>query len=111
MVKDVPLSEELVGVAINILPASETRTVAASSYAKKDRGSVRAALDRILGSTGDMQKYELSKLVLSRISNVLISPRHFNQWGEERKKKIADAFVRTVENQQDVGEDADFMLF
>ncbi|MFZ3352004.1 MAG: hypothetical protein WA268_14165 [Xanthobacteraceae bacterium] len=110
-VKDVPLNEELVGVAINILPVSETRTVAAFSYAKKDQGGVRAALDRILGSTGDVQKYELSKLVLSRISNVLISPRHFDQWSEERKKKIADAFVRTVESQQDVGEDADFMLF
>ena len=110
-VKDVPINEELVGIAINILPVSETRTVAAFSYAKKDQGSVRAALDRILGSTGDMQRYELSKLVLSRISNVLISPRHFDQWSDERKKKIADAFVRTVESQQDVGEDADFMLF
>ncbi|WP_298262078.1 hypothetical protein [Bradyrhizobium sp.] len=110
-VKDVPINEELVGVAINILPVSETRTVAAFSYAKKDQGSIRAALDRILGSTGDTQRYELSKLVLSRISNVLISPRHFDQWSEERKKKIADAFVRTVESQQDVGEDADFMLF
>ena len=110
-VKDVPINEELVGIAINILPVSETRTVAAFSYAKKDQGSVRAALDRILGSTGDVQKYELSKLVLSRISNILISPRHFDQWGEERKKKIADAFVRTVESQQDIGEDADFMLF
>ena len=110
-VKDVPLNEELVGVAINILPVSETRTVAAFSYAKKDQESVRAALDRILGSTGDVQKYELSKLVLSRISNILISPRHFDQWREERKKKITDAFVRTVESQQDVGDDADFMLF
>lgn len=110
-VKDAPLNEELIGVAINILPVSETRTVASFSYAKKDQGSVRAALDRILGSTGDVQKYELSKLVLSRISNVLISPRHFDHWGEERKDKIAGAFVRTVESQQDVGEDADFMLF
>jgi len=40
-VKDVPLNEDLVGVAINILPVSETRTVAAFSYAKKDQGSVR----------------------------------------------------------------------
>ncbi len=110
-VKDAPLNEELIGVAINILPVSETRTVAAFSYAKKDQGSVRAALDRILGSTGDVQKYELSKLVLSRISNVLISPRHFDHWGEERKEKIVGAFLRTVESQQDVGEDADFMLF
>ncbi len=109
--KDAPVDEDLVGVAINILPVSETRTVAAFSYAKKDQGIVRAALDRILGSTGDAQKYELSKLVLSRISNVLISPRHLDRWGAERAKKIADAFVRTVESQQDVGEDADFMLF
>jgi hypothetical protein len=109
--KDVPVAEDLVGVAINILPVSETRTVAAFSCAKKDQGIVRAALDRILGSTGDVQKYELSKLVLSRISNVLISPRHFDQWGAERAKKITDAFVRTVQSQQDVEDDVDFMLF
>jgi hypothetical protein len=58
-----------------------------------------------------VQKYELSKLVLDRISNVLISPRHFDRWSMEKSKKIADAFVRAVERQQDVGEDADFMLF
>lgn len=93
---------------INILPVSETKTVAAFSYAKQDQGIVHAALDRILGSTGDVQKYELSKLVLSRISNVLISPRHFDQWGAEKAKKITDAFVRTVQSQPDVGEDVDF---
>ena len=110
-VRDAPLNEDLVGAAINILPVSSTRTLAAFSYAKKDQGNVRAALDRVLSSGGDVQKYELSKLVSSRISNVLLSPRHFVQWGEERRKKIADAFVRTSQSQQDVGEDADFMLF
>jgi hypothetical protein len=109
--KDVPVDDELVGVAINILPVSETRTVATFSYARKDQGIVRAALDRVLGSAGAVQKYELSKLVLSRMSNVLISPGHFDSWGTEKAKKIAEAFVRTVESQQDVGEDADFMLF
>ena len=109
--KDVPVDQDLVGVAINILPVSDTSTVAVFSYAKQDQGIVRAALDRILGSTGDVQKYELSKLVLSRISNVLISPRRFDQWGAEKAKKITDAFVRTVQSQQDVGEDVDFMLF
>lgn len=109
--KDVPVDQDLVGVAINILPVSDTSTVAVFSYAKQDQGIVRAALDRILGSTGDVQKYELSKLVLSRISNVLISPRRFDQWGAEKAKKTTDAFVRTVQSQQDVGEDVDFMLF
>jgi hypothetical protein len=109
--KDVPVDQDLAAVAINILPVSETSTVAVFSYAKQDQGIVRAALDRILGSTGDVQKYELSKIVLSRISNVLISPRHFDRWGAEKAKKITDAFVRTVQTQQDVGEDVDFMLF
>jgi hypothetical protein len=31
--------------------------------------------------------------------------------GAEKAKKITDAFVRTVQSQQDVGEDVDFMLF
>lgn len=110
-VKDVPLNEDLAGVAINILPVSTTRTIAVFTYAKKDQGSVRAALGRILSSTGDLQKYELSKLVLSRISNVLISPRHFSQWGDRKAKKIADAFVRTVQTERDVEEDFEFMLF
>jgi hypothetical protein len=71
---------KLVGIAINILPVGETRTVAAFSYAKKDQGSPRRfgphpELD------GEMQKCELSQLVLSRISNVLISPRRCDRGG------------------------------
>lgn len=34
-----------------------------------------------------------------------------DRWGAEKVKKIAEAFVRTVESERDVGEDADFMLF
>jgi hypothetical protein len=79
--KDMPVTDDLVGAAINILPMSQTKTVAAFSYPIKDRGIVRAALDRILNSRGDLQKYELSKLVLSRISNVLMSPQHVHKWG------------------------------
>ena len=46
--KDVPVDQALAGVAINILPVSETLTVAVFSYAKQDQGIVRAALDRSL---------------------------------------------------------------
>jgi hypothetical protein len=109
--KDVPVDEELVGTAINVLPISNTKTVVAFSYASQDRGTVHAALDRILNSEGDTQKYELSKLILSRISNVVLSPRHVAKWGPSRTKKISDAFVETVRTQRDVGDDAEFMLF
>ena len=74
-VKDVPVADNLAGVAINILPVSASRTVAVFSCARQHQASVRTALDRVFEAVGDTQKYEMSKLVLSRISNVLFSPR------------------------------------
>jgi hypothetical protein len=109
--KDVPVDEELNGTAINVLPVSDTKTVVIFSYASQDLGTVHAVLDRILNSCGDTQKYELSKLILSRVSNVLISPNHFGKWEPSKVKKIADAFVETVRTQRDIGDDTDFMLF
>src|SRR5262249_9462943 len=98
--KDVSVADNLVGAAINVLPVSNDRTVAIFSYPSKDRGTVRAVLDRILSAQGQYQKYELSKLILSRISNVLISPRHFKNWGESKANKIT--FVKMLHTRQDV---------
>jgi len=110
-VKDVPVADNLAGVAINILPVSASRTVAVFSCARQHQASVRTALDRVFEAVGDTQKYELSKLVLSRISNVLFSPAHLATWRPGKAEKIVAAFVGTVSTQQDVGDDVDFMLF
>jgi hypothetical protein len=75
--KDVSPDAELVGTAINVLPVSGTRTVAVFSYASQRRRIVQTAFEGIFKSTWGLQKYELSKLILGRVSNVLISPRHF----------------------------------
>jgi hypothetical protein len=109
--KDIDLAGDLVGTAINILPVTDTKTVAVFSYASQDRGAVRAMLDRMLKATGDYQKYELSKLILSRISNILISPRHFVTWSSEKTRKVTEAFLASVQLQSDVEEDLDLMLF
>jgi hypothetical protein len=110
-VKDIHFDEELVGTAINILPVSETETVTIFAYANRDRGAVHATLNRILESCGDLQKYELSKLVLNRISNVLISPRHFETWKLSKVKKITQGFMQTVRTERDVDDDQELMLF
>jgi hypothetical protein len=109
--KDAPVADDLVGAAINVLPVGDTRTVVVFSYPSQDRGTVRAAPDRILNAQGHYQKYELSKLILSRISNVLISPRQFKNWGEAKAKKITEAFVKTIYTQQDVEDNLELMLF
>jgi hypothetical protein len=109
--KDVSLADDLVGAAINVLPVSNERTVAIFSYPIQVRGTVRAALSRIINAKGQYQKYELSRLILSRISNVLISPRHFKNWGESKANKITKAFVKMLHTQQDVEDDVELMLF
>ena len=108
---DANLADDLVGVAINVMPVSETKTVTVLSYTAQTGKLAHAALDRILGSTGDYQKYELSKLIISRISNFLIAPRHFRAWGQEKADRIREAFTRTVIAQREVDEHADLMLF
>jgi hypothetical protein len=109
--KDVPIGTDLVGVAINVLPISQTKTIVVFSYPNQDRGIVCASLDRILNSSGYLQKYELSKLVLNRISNVLISPDHFGKWGPLKTKIVSEAFMQTLRTQRDVEDDAQLMLF
>jgi len=109
--RDESIDKELVGTAINILPISETKTYAVFSYAFQDRGIVHASLDRVLHSHGEYQKYELSKLILSRISNVLISPHRFENWGSTKTKKITEAFVHTLRTKQDVEDDSELILF
>ena len=58
-----------------------------------------------------MQKYELSKLILSRISNILIAPRVYRKWGKAKQKKIADAFMISAKDYSDVTDDIDLMMF
>ena len=109
--KDVPIVNELIGVAFNVLPIDRTKTVAIFSYPKKDKGFAHAFLERVIFNSGAAQKYELSKLILSRVSNVLISPRHYEKWSAEKRKKIADAFVRSARDHTDVTDDVDLILF
>ena len=75
------------------LPVSSTRTVAVFSYASQRRRIVQTAFEGIFKSTWGLQKYELSKLILGRISNVLISPRHFKAWSQT-KRPVARATLR-----------------
>ena len=109
--RDIDLAGDLAGTAINILPVSDTKTVAVFSYASQNRGTARELLHRILNATGEYQKYELSKLIVSRISNVLLSPRHFNAWSPAKVRRITEAFVATVQTQRDIEDDSELMLF
>jgi hypothetical protein len=102
---------DVVRVVLNVFPITNSRSLAVFSYTSADQNKARAALDRVLTSTGAYQKYELSRLILSRIENFLISPAHFDTWSAEKVSRIKAAFANTIVNREQVPDHPDMMLF
>jgi hypothetical protein len=69
--------DDIVRIVLNVLPITAQETLAIFSYTQEDYGKARAMLDRAMSARGEHQKYELSKLILTRIENFLIAPKHF----------------------------------
>jgi hypothetical protein len=95
-IEGVTRSDDTVRVAVNVLPISDNKTMAVFSYHRDDCGLARAALNRVIGSTGEYQKYELSKLIIRKMSNFYISPSHFEGWSAAKSERIKDEFSKTV---------------
>jgi hypothetical protein len=103
--------DDLVRCVLNIFPISVSETIVAFSYGKDDLALARAALDRVLRANGAYQKYEISKLIIERIENFIISPRHFSSWDEKKIGKIINAFSATIMSDEAVEDDVELMLF
>jgi hypothetical protein len=121
-IEGVTREDDTVRIALNVLPVSETKTVAIFSYHRDDCELARAGLNRVLGSTGESQKYELSKLIIRKLSNFYISPTHFETWPAAKVERIKAEFKKTVlrEHARNIGENVgepsqtehqDFMIF
>lgn len=98
-------------VVLNVLPVAPDRTLAVFSYTREDRKNARALLDRVLTGADDYQKYELSKLIIMRIENFFLSPRHFLTWSERKKNLIIQQFSKTIFADAKITDDPDLMLF
>jgi hypothetical protein len=103
--------DDIVRVALNVLPLDHAHSVAIFSYAKDGCSKARVALDRILSARDDYQKYELSRLILSAIENFIISPVHFASWSPAKRDRIKQAFASTMMVGSEPSEHPDLMLF
>jgi hypothetical protein len=121
-IEGVAKHDDYVRIALNVLPVSHTKTVAIFSYHRDDRGLARAALNRVLVSSGEYQKYELLKLIIRELSNFYISPACFEGWSAAKAERIKVEFTTTLlrEHARNIGEvigepsqteHQDFMLF
>jgi len=102
---------DIVGPTLNVAPIDENTTVAILSYAVDQQSTIRAALGTLLSSTGDVQKFELSKLILQRVENFALSPAVCKGWSDGKRRRILDAFKATLFEAVPFEEHADLMLF
>jgi hypothetical protein len=105
------VQDDIVRVALNILPRNDNETVVVFSYTRRDAPLARSALSRALNSDGEYQKYEISKMLLNYCENFVISPAYFENWTERKRAVVRDYYTRTVFTKDLEFEDSDLTLF
>lgn len=104
---EVKNEDDIVRCVLNVFPINCNRSVAIFSYNELDQKKSRTSLQRVFESSGTYQTYELSKLILSRSENFIISPAHFNTWSLNKISCIRAAFL----NSDEMPDHQDLMLF
>lgn len=104
-------NDDLVRCILNVMPVSDEETVVVFSYGNADAPMARTALNRIHSANGDYQKYEISKLIVDRVENFVLSPRSFAAWNVEKRKIMHDAFVSTILGEKETADHKELMLF
>ena len=102
---------DLVGVALNIVPLNENKTVVIFSYLKEHEGEVRKAFPELYETEGHYFGYVVSKLLLKYGENLVISPKYYSSWSDEKRTCILDYFTETLLEQEYEKESDHLLLF
>lgn len=95
-VDDIIARDDVLRIHLNILPVAPVTTVALFSYLQSDASLARPFLDRIVRSHDQHQRYELSRLILGRCENFVLSPAYFDTWSEEKRNVMRSYFIDTL---------------
>ena len=92
----VRIDDDVVRVALNIIPASENQTIVVFSFHKRDARLAKNELNYIFNAHDYYQKYEISRALINYCENYYVSPRYFSEWSEEKKDEIKDYYESTI---------------
>lgn len=107
---EIQIGDDVARAVLNVMPIDQTHTIAIFSYTSRDAALARAALDRIFRAEGVHQMYELSKLMIERMENFVLSPTHLRGWSASKRDAVKAAFLRTLFT-NGIEDDAQLMLF
>jgi len=92
----VPYEDDVLRVSLNVLPLSVFHSVAIFSFTKSEAQLADLALARVFHTTGEQQKYELSKLLLERMENFALNPQRVSSWSGHKLDTIKSAYRATL---------------
>jgi hypothetical protein len=102
---------DIIGPTLNIVPLDEKRMAVILSCPTEQEESVRKALETTCQAEDSRLRYEISKLIIQRVENFVLSPKHYNSWSADKKKRILEEFERTMTNPDAIQDHEDLMLF
>ncbi|WP_430399001.1 hypothetical protein [Ferrovibrio sp.] len=101
-----------VRIILNVFPVSSEKTVAIFSFPKAERVKSRYVLSDIFSAKDQSRiKLLLSVMIIRNIENFIVRPTYYEEWSDEKKQKIIDAFIHTLVVDRDIGEAAYYSLF
>jgi hypothetical protein len=101
----------IIGPTLNIIPLNEKRMAVILSCPSEQEESVRKALEATCQAEDNRLKYAISKLIIQRVENFVLSPKHCSSWSAVKKKRILEEFERTLANPDAIQDHEDLMLF
>jgi hypothetical protein len=81
------------------------------SYHSKDEPYIDFHISDSMMSEGYLQKYRISKYVLSCCENLVIHPTYFEKWPDEKKNIVKWFFMETIKRDLDDYENELLYLF
>jgi hypothetical protein len=87
---------DLIAVMLTVLPLGPTYTVAFLTYAAEHEVAVKKELASVFDADEKTLKHELAKLIIEKVENFALSPSHYANWSDEKKKRVIDEFLKTL---------------
>jgi hypothetical protein len=89
-------ANDTVRVVLNVIAVPGGGTYAVLSYVGHDREVARVWLAPVLTASGRKQRYLLSRLILERSENMVISPQLYARLSEDRRDVVRRFFAATI---------------
>lgn len=103
--------EDIIGVALNILPLNKSKTLIAFSYLKEHKAEIESEFSTMFSSDGHYFNYLVSKVLLRYGENFVVNPAYFNGWPKEKCIKTTEYFTSTMHNSDHEDENEHLYLF